>query len=137
MEIARRCYPESTELARARFDEAVSRIGDGSIDLLHVDGRHGYDDVREDFALYLTKLSSRGVVIFHDANKYQGGFDVHQFWADVSASHSSFEFRHEHGLGVPLIGREIPRAVGVRHIRECTSSACPAGLRGAERAGFR
>lgn len=111
MEIARRCYPESTELARARFDEAVSRIGDGSIDLLDVDGRHGYDDEREDFALHLTKLLSRGVVIFHDAHEYQEGFDVHQFWADVSASHSSFEFRHDHGLGGPLIGGEIPAAL--------------------------
>ncbi|WP_354569143.1 class I SAM-dependent methyltransferase [Glaciihabitans sp. UYNi722] len=109
--IASKDYADSTELIRSYFSDAVSRFEDGSIDLLHIDGRHGYEDVREDFETYRPKLSSRAVVVFHDTHEFQPTFGVHKFWGELSLTAPSFEFHHGHGLGVLAFGAEVPREV--------------------------
>lgn len=109
--IASEEYSGSTELIRSYFSDAVSRFDDGSIDLLHIDGRHGYDDVREDFETYQPKLSSTAMVLFHDTHEFQPSFGVHQFWNELSTTAPSFEFHHGHGLGVLAYGSEVPSTV--------------------------
>lgn len=109
--IAERDYPESTRLIRAYFADAAHLIPDGSVDLLHIDGRHGYDDVRADYEAYRSKLSDRGVVIFHDTHEFQPGFGVHLLWAELAPTAPSFEFHHGHGLGVLAVGEDVPAAV--------------------------
>lgn len=104
-------YPGRIELIRGYFSDSVSRIEDGSADLIHIDGRHGYEDVREDFELYLPKLSPRGVMIFHDTREFQEGFGVHRFWDEIATTAPSFTFEHGHGLGVLAAGPKAPRAV--------------------------
>ena len=44
-------YISFSTLIRLRFDEAAAYFPDKHIDILHIDGRHGYDDVKEDFEL--------------------------------------------------------------------------------------
>ncbi|WP_241988563.1 class I SAM-dependent methyltransferase [Cryobacterium sp. TMT1-3] len=95
-------------LLRGYFDDSLAAIPDGSVDLLHIDGRHGYEDVTHDFAAWLPKMSNRGVVIFHDIAEHQEGFGVWQFWEDVSKQYPSFEFEHAHGLGVLGVGPDLP-----------------------------
>lgn len=109
--IAERDYPGVTRLIRASFAEAAEQIEDGSIDLLHIDGRHGYDDVLADFDAYRGKLSDRGVVIFHDTHEFQPGFGVHRLWDELAPTAPSFEFHHGHGLGVLALGSKAPDAV--------------------------
>lgn len=106
-EFAQERWNGRIELVRRYFSEAVDQFADGSIDLLHIDGRHGYDDVREDWDLYRPKLSSHGVAIFHDTNEHQEGFGVHRFWSEVSVTRPSFEFHHGHGLGVLAVGDDV------------------------------
>ena len=101
-------YPDTTRLIRAFFADAAPQIEDGSVDLLHIDGRHGYEDVREDFETYRSKLSERGVVIFHDTHEFQPGFGVHRLWSEVASIAPSFEFHHGHGLGVLALGPKAP-----------------------------
>src|SRR5262249_12354936 len=62
-------YAGFSELVPATFDEAVEQFEDGSIDLLHLDGRHYYADVKHDFETWFSKLSSRAVVLFHDTTE--------------------------------------------------------------------
>jgi hypothetical protein len=101
-------YSAFSTLLRGYFDDGLDSIDDGSVDLLHIDGRHGYDDVRHDFEAWLPKMSERGVVIFHDTAELQEGFGVWKFWAEVSAQYPSFAFTHGHGLGVLAVGSEVP-----------------------------
>ena len=98
-------------LIRQRFDDAIENFAEGSIDLLHIDGRHGYDDVRHDFETWRGKMSERGVILFHDTNVRENDFGVWRLWSELRPDFPHFEFLHGYGLGVLLIGPECPPAV--------------------------
>ena len=100
-----------SSLLRCRFDEALALIPDRSIDLLHIDGRHGYDDVRHDFQSWQCKLSERAVVMLHDTSERRPGFGVWRFWSELQPRFPHFEFLHAHGLGVLAVGADCPAAV--------------------------
>lgn len=104
-------YPELVQLRQGYFSAVASSFALGSLDLLHIDGRHGYEDVAEDFGLYLPMMSERGVVIMHDTFEFQPGFGVNRFWNEVSTRYPSFNFQHGHGLGVLAVGHEVPEAL--------------------------
>ena len=101
-------YAHFSSLVRSTFDEALPHFSDGSIDLLHIDGRHFYSDVQSDFRAWASKLSEKSVVIFHDTNVRERGFGVYQFWEELRKSYPSFEFVHCHGLGVLGYGSSLP-----------------------------
>jgi hypothetical protein len=101
-------YSSFSTLLRGYFDDGLDSIAHGSVDLLHIDGRHGYDDVRHDFEAWLPKLTDRGVVVFHDIAEHQEGFGVWQFWEEISEQYPSFDFVHNHGLGILVVGRLVP-----------------------------
>src|SRR5258706_971209 len=93
-------YSSFYQLVRSKFDEALPHFEDGSVDLLHIDGRHFYEDIKRDFEIWRPKLSSRGVVLFHDTNVRKRGFGVFQLWSEIKDDYLNFEFFHGHGLGI-------------------------------------
>jgi Methyltransferase domain len=97
-------YSAFARLVRSTFGEALAHFENGSIDLLHIDGRHFYDDVRQDFESWLPKLSDRAIVIFHDINVRERGFGVFRLWSELQKEYPNFAFLHGHGLGVAVIG---------------------------------
>lgn len=104
-----RNYSGISEMLRMRFEQALGCFEDGSVDLLHIDGLHTYEAVREDFESWLPKLSDRAVVLFHDTCVRERGFGVWQYWSEISKKYPAFEFTHTHGLGVLLVGaRRMP-----------------------------
>jgi glycosyltransferase involved in cell wall biosynthesis len=104
-------YSGFSALVRSTFDQALGHFSDGTIDLLHVDGRHFYDDVKHDFASWRAKLSARAVVLFHDTNVRERDFGVFRRWEELRQNHPHFEFLHGHGLGVLGVGAELPPPV--------------------------
>ena len=100
-------YSSFSTLIRLRFDEAAAYFPDKYIDILHIDGRHGYDDVKEDFELWRPKLSANAIVLFHDTNVREREFGVWRYFRELGQRYRSFEFLHGHGLGVLAIG-DIP-----------------------------
>jgi len=112
---------EST-LLRMSFSEALERFEDGSVDLLHIDGRHEYEAVREDFESWLPKLSSNAVVLFHDTGVRKEGFGVWRFWEEVCGRYPHhLEFPHSKGLGVACVA-ERREQVPLAWLRESESS---------------
>jgi GT2 family glycosyltransferase len=104
-------YAGFSSILRCTFEEALERIAEGSVDLLHIDGLHTFEAVRHDFTSWLPKLSERAVVLFHDTNERREDFGVWRFWEEVRGRYPSFEFLHGHGLGVLAVGSHPPQAV--------------------------
>lgn len=99
-------YADFSRPIRSTFDEAASQFSDGSIDLLHIDGRHCYEDVKHDYETWRPKLSPRAVVLFHDTQVKERNFGVFRFWAEIEKEFPNFEFLHGHGLGVLGVGHD-------------------------------
>jgi GT2 family glycosyltransferase/glycosyltransferase involved in cell wall biosynthesis len=112
-------YSTFSRLLRMTFNDALQYFIDGSVDLLHIDGRHRYEDVKEDFESWEAKLSPRAIVLFHDINVREKGFGVYKYWSEIEARYPSFSFLHGHGLGVIAVGDDYP--IGLRPLFEAPS----------------
>ena len=104
-------YASFSQLIRSDFDEALQYFAEGSIDLLHIDGKHSYDAVKGDYTNWRTRMSDRGVILFHDTNVHERDFGVAALWGELSREYKHFEFLHGYGLGVLGVGKNLPQAL--------------------------
>jgi len=97
-------YNAFSYLLKTTFNEALQYFEAGSIDLLHIDGYHTYEAVKEDFKSWLPKMAANGIVLFHDIVVREREFGVYKFWNELKQQYKSFEFIHGHGLGILALG---------------------------------
>jgi glycosyltransferase involved in cell wall biosynthesis len=94
-------YISFSRLLRMTFDTAVAHFEDKSIELLHIDGLHTYEEVKHDFETWLPKLAPGAVVIFHDISVRERNFGVWKLWEELQICYpNNIGFAHSHGLGV-------------------------------------
>ena len=76
-------------------------FSDGSIDLLHIDGLHTYEAVKEDFTNWYPKVRPGGIILFHDVMARIKDFGAWKFFDELLLSEQDiFRFNHGFGLGV-------------------------------------
>ena len=109
-------FPKA-RLERRTFLEAAERFEDESIDILHIDGLHTYDAVKDDFLTWLDRVSPSGIVLFHDISVFGQGFGVHRLWEELKAEFATFEFHHSAGLGVLMRDESDPRLKALRMLQ--------------------
>lgn len=106
-------YAGFSSIHQMTFADALEKFDDCSIDILHIDGRHFYADVKEDYETWSRKLTPDAVVLFHDTNVRERDFGVWKLFSELKARHPSFEFFHNHGLGVIAPGAQPPALSGL------------------------
>lgn len=102
-----RRYSEFSTLFRKNSAGVLDHIEDGSVDLLHVDGRHWKTGPEEDFEIWKPKLSDRAIVLLHGTNLREVGSWVLDYWQELTREHSGFNFPFQHGLGVLFWGGSL------------------------------
>jgi hypothetical protein len=98
---ARQHYRGLAYLLKMYFSEALPQFDDNSIDLLHIDGLHTYEAVRDDFETWLPKVRPGGIVLFHDVMARLGDYGAWRFFEELEQEWpETFKFKHGFGLGV-------------------------------------
>lgn len=93
-------YPHNAHLLRMLFQQARLQFADESIDLLHIDGLHTYEAVKEDYETWLPKVRPGGIIIFHDIQARMMDFGAWRYWSELKQRTESFTFNQGFGLGV-------------------------------------
>lgn len=96
-------YQDFSELLRMTFLEGRSVIKE-PIDLLHIDGLHNYEAIKEDFETWLPKMDANGIIILHDIHVRREDFGVYKLWAEIKQRFQTMEFVGSYGLGVVFLG---------------------------------
>ena len=104
-------YPNTSVIIRKRFTDAAITFPDASIDILHIDGLHTYEAVKEDYLTWLPKMSDKGIILFHDICVKENDFGVWRLWEEIKSLYPSFSFNHNFGLGVLVIGGGVGQCI--------------------------
>jgi glycosyltransferase involved in cell wall biosynthesis len=98
---------QNTTFIKGYFDE-VAKTWDKPIDILHIDGDHAYESVKNDYETWSPFLKENGVILFHDTcvedlNGHEYG--VKKFFGELDLP--KVTFTHTFGLGVASKNKEI------------------------------
>lgn len=86
----------SVEIIKGYFDD-VAATWTKPIDILHIDGLHTYEAVKNDYEKWSKFVHSDGAILFHDTHSFPD--DVGRFFNELDEPYK-FAFDHSAGLGV-------------------------------------
>lgn len=96
---------------RKDFNEAAAEFKNNTLDLIHIDGLHTYEAVKNDYVTWLPKASENSVILFHDTHVREGSFGVWKLWDEIKDDYTSFNFTHTHGLGIIALGSALKNPI--------------------------
>ena len=95
-------------LIKGFFDDVV-KTWDTKIDLLHIDGFHSYEAVKNDFEKWSGFVPNTGVILFHDTDSEDTRFGVKQFFNEIDMpKHELFGFQ---GLGIVSNNKKLMKKI--------------------------
>lgn len=101
---------QNINMLRMTFNEAVEQFEDKSIDVLHIDGSHHYDDVKGDFENWFPKVKDDGIIMLHDVSSDIVLGDVmgsYRYWEELKDKFEyTFKFDFSWGLGLIFLSKE-------------------------------
>ena len=86
---------------------AVAATWTEKVDILHIDGLHHYDSVKEDYETWAPHLHEKSVILFHDTAAFPDG--PGRFLTEQTLPRASFS--HSAGLGVMTADQELLDAI--------------------------
>ena len=89
------------------FDD-VAKTWDKKIDILHIDGDHSYESVKNDYETWSRFLNDDGVILFHDTciEELNGNhYGVKKFFDEIDLPKCTFT--HTFGLGVVSKNKQL------------------------------
>jgi hypothetical protein len=95
-------HSQRAQMVRCSFNEAESLFNKNSIDLIHIDGLHTYEAVKEDYETWLPKLKEGGTLLFHDWNVRKEGFGVWKLWEEIKCEEDFICIGMEYGYGLGI-----------------------------------
>jgi predicted O-methyltransferase YrrM len=97
---------ETIEIIRGDFKE-VSTGWNKPINILHIDGFHTYDAVKNDFFAWAPFVLNDGVILFHDTAVQH--FGIKDFFRQLTGI--KLYFTHSFGLGILTANKELVRKI--------------------------
>lgn len=82
-------------IVKADFNE-LAKVWESPIDILHIDGFHSYEAVKNDYITWAPLVRQGGLILFHDTEAYPD--DVGRFFNEITLPKTNF--KNSAGLGV-------------------------------------
>jgi len=103
-ETVQQCAKEydNIKLVKKTFDDANLNWYE-DIDLLHIDGRHLYEDIKEDFENWEPLVKEGGTIWLHDTQVEKDDFGVGKYFKELRQTHPEWIFDERlvsNGLGI-------------------------------------
>lgn len=83
----------------------------GSIDILHIDASHPLIRLEDQIRHWHPKMSRSGLIIVRGIESADLGNEDRHAWALLRTKFCCFQFHHDSGLGVLLVGSEPPEVL--------------------------
>ena len=121
-------HKKRCSLLRCTFDEASKYFSDKTLDIIHIDGLHTYEAVKNDYLRWKDKLKDEGSMIFHDWNVRKDDFGVWKLWDELKRDNSYHHVEIPNGYGLGIITKSSERPSWHNELEEQLSALKTKGI---------
>lgn len=96
---------DQIQILRGDFT-SLSLLWTKAIQILHIDGSHTYEHVKENFMSWKSFVDNSGIILFHDTAVESPLFGVKKFFSEIQDGYK-LSFSHSCGLGIYTKNHEL------------------------------
>jgi glycosyltransferase involved in cell wall biosynthesis/predicted O-methyltransferase YrrM len=116
---------KNVEIVEGNFSE-VAQIWEKPIDILHIDGYHAYESVKENFENWSKFLTENGVVLFHNTKVVRETFGVNKFFKELNWP--KLNLKSGYGLGIATKNTKLLELISAK-FSEIVEAESPKGAK--------